>query len=244
MRTLTLAALLLAAAACGSGGGSDDDDGDGAIAPGPDADPLAPDADPLAPDGGGGGGPDAATLPALPTCLLGCSSPADCTIAGSALYDADNYSCDGGRCRWTGCRTTAECQGAFGVAYECGTLTGIPFPSCYHTCDAAADCSLGTAIHDADNYACDGGLCRWLGCNSTAECQSTFMATNYVCATLEGTTFAACYESCSAPADCVLASTLYDGDNWDCQSGACAWTGCNSTSECTDAFMNAGYVCQ
>jgi hypothetical protein len=52
-----------------------------------------------------------------------------------------------------------------------------------------------------------------------------------------------CYQGCSRPADCATASVAYDADNYTCTaSGACEYTGCNSTAECQSS-LGATYVC-
>ena len=33
-----------------------------------------------------------------------------------------------------------------------------------------ADCAYGQPLHYADNYACDEGLCVYLGCQTDDEC--------------------------------------------------------------------------
>jgi len=56
------------------------------------------------------------------TCLEQCTAPADCVTAGSALYDADNWECDAGACRWLGCASQAECRQGLGEGYVCQAL--------------------------------------------------------------------------------------------------------------------------
>jgi hypothetical protein len=50
----------------------------------------------------------------------------------------------------------------------------------------------------------------------------------------------ACVYACQAAADCAMpsAGAAFDADNYACIDGACVWTGCNSTEECTP-----GQVC-
>jgi hypothetical protein len=170
---------LLALTACGGGGAVAADADPNA----PDADPKAPDADPSRPDAAPSpGSPDAAPVaPALPTCWLACATAADCAQPGE-LFGADNYRCEDGTCRWTGCNSTAECTATFmSSGYACATFADAPLPTCYPTCSSAADCASASDLFGADNYTCDGGKCRWTGCNSTAECTSTFMNAGYVC---------------------------------------------------------------
>jgi hypothetical protein len=50
-----------------------------------------------------------------------------------------------------------------------------------HGCQTAADCKTDSGAYDADNYACDSGKCRYLGCANDAECATTFGSPSYVC---------------------------------------------------------------
>lgn len=152
-----LALVLVALVACGGSSG-DGDGGDGGGSG----------------DGGGGGGdgggPDAA--PPLPVCVPTCGTAADCaTGPAGSIIDADNYACDGGKCRWTGCNSTAECTAAnMSQAWACRDVGGLM--TCVRTCSTPADCASPSAPYDADNYACVAGACEWRGCNTTAECMT------------------------------------------------------------------------
>jgi hypothetical protein len=233
-----LVCLLLAA--CGSDGGGGGPDADPLA---PDADPGAIDADPNAPDAAPPG-PDA--TPPFPTCLETCSSPADCTTSTSPLIDVDNYACEGGRCRWTGCNSTQECIASVGATYVCDVMAGSPVPNCYQTCSTGSDCVIpGSPLYDADNWRCEVSKCRWVGCNSTTECTTALMSPNYTCAP-SGAGFNTCWQTCSVAGDCSSASSpLLDDDNYTCDdAGICHWLGCNSTMECTDAYMSPDYVCE
>jgi hypothetical protein len=115
-------------------------------------------------DGGGG---DAA-VPAVKACYAQCTVPANCATT-VAYMDADNYACAAGWCRYLGCNSDAECQ-TIG-AYACRDQ-GSGTRYCVHTCEVPADCSAGVAYSDADNYACEAGVCRYTGCNSDSECQT------------------------------------------------------------------------
>ncbi len=107
----------------------------------------------------------------VPQCWPTCASVGDCTLA-STLYDADNYECSGGKCHWTGCTSTVECTSALSNPdYVCADRGG-GFANCWPTCTTPADCATASAPYDADNYACDDGVCQWTGCNSTGECMS------------------------------------------------------------------------
>ena len=41
-----------------------------------------------------------------------------------------------------------------------------------------------------------------------------------------------------------MQGTLIDADNWACESNLCVYQGCNSTTECTEAFGTDTYVCE
>lgn len=248
---MTLRALLvvgvLGLAACGGGGGGHDDPD--ALDPTGDGGGGDGDGGGGSDDGGGGGsdgggGPDAAPPP-MPVCVASCGTAADCGAgpAGS-IGDADNYSCDAGACVWTGCNSTAECVTAYGVTtVTCAAAFGSPTPTCWPTCATAADCgNAASPIAGEDNYACDGGMCRWTGCNDTAECTSAYQSSAYRCAARAGQTTKNCWHTCTTPADCTVASGPYDADNYACDDGLCAWTGCNSTAEC--ATVDPDWICR
>jgi hypothetical protein len=48
-------------------------------------------------------------------------------------------------------------------------------------CAVAADCGSSSVLSDEDNYACEAGLCKYLGCISDSERTSALMSPNYVC---------------------------------------------------------------
>jgi hypothetical protein len=235
--------LAVMLSACGGGGSGEVADADPNA---PDADPNAPDAAPGTPDAAGPGTPDAAA-PQLQNCYQTCDSPADCTLGQvGGIADADNYECDGTRCHYQGCNSTAECELEYSsTAYVCGTVTGSPLPACYMSCGSPADCVIGTTpIYQADNFECDAGKCRWTGCNDAQECAETYMDSSYTCHP-SGNGTDACYKTCVSASDCVLpGSPLYDVDNWACSGNVCMWDGCNATSECTAVYMDPEYICQ
>jgi hypothetical protein len=160
------------------------------------------------------------------------------------LTDADNYACNTGKCEYLGCNSTAECTSALmSSSYSCVALSGATIKSCYPTCSTVADCAGPTALTDADNYACNGGLCEYLGCNSTAECTSALMSPDYSCVALSGASFKSCYPTCGTVADCAGPTALTDADNYACNGGLCEYLGCNSTAECTTTYMTSNYIC-
>lgn len=125
----------------------------------------------------------------LPSCLQACATAGDCGT-GSAAFDADNYRCDAGVCLYEGCRDDAECAATFfDPAYDCRDVlppdTGLPLPvarrNCVRSCTAPADCAQPSPAFDADNYACEGGACRYVGCRDDDECRLSLMRSDYVC---------------------------------------------------------------
>ena len=75
-----------------------------------------------------------------------------------------------------------------------------PLPVCVPSCSTAADCATGPAgsIIDANNYACDAGVCRWLGCLSTAECIATYNSQAWTCEAAFGNTVPTCWPTCTS----------------------------------------------
>ena len=114
-------------------------------------------------------------------CQQACNQAADCaseTTAGGA-FGADNYACDQGICKYTGCTSTTECQNSFGAT---GKPYVCPDGYCQQACNQPADCALSTGgAYGADRYQCTSNHCVWLGCNSDASCQTTFQSPNYAC---------------------------------------------------------------
>ena len=123
-----------------------------------------------------------------------------------------------------------------------GGDTWVPFPLCVQSCDAPADCvTPGSVQHDADNYACDGGYCEYLGCQNNAECQT--MGQNWVCD--EGAFgLPICVRTCSSRSDCALAADpRFDDDNYACNDSKCEWLGCQSNTECQGMGLGDDWVC-
>ncbi|MBO6933921.1 MAG: hypothetical protein JJ863_03075 [Deltaproteobacteria bacterium] len=258
MRTASMVALVLLCGCGDDGRGGTRPAVDGSIAPGTDArvppgTDGGPRADAQLPPGTDGGptGRDGGTAPdPIDFCQLGCATGADCGSA-SAAFDADNYECDAGICRYTGCNSDSECQSTFmSTGYVCRDLSGLA--TCQQACSTASDCGSGSAAFDTDNYECDAGVCRYTGCNSDSECTSTYMDSRYGCREAEvpdtgvpiPTATRNCVLTCSAVADCSTASAAFDADNYECDAGVCRYRGCNSDSECTSTFMDARYLCR
>lgn len=123
--------------------------------------------------------------------------------------------------------------------------TGVPTPTlpfCQLGCATSSDCTTPSAAFDADNYACEETRCRYTGCNDDAECQSTFMNSDYLCREVSGLN--TCVEGCAVEADCGTASAAFDADNYRCSAGHCEYQGCNDDAECASTFLDARYVCR
>ncbi len=173
--------------------------------------------------------------------LLLCFLLASCSAStagpgGGALDDAAALT-DGG--------TTDDAESkadAGGGKGDGGASDATPpsVPYCQMTCSTAADCATASGAFDADNYACEAGLCRYKGCNDDAECQAAFSSAGYVCRAQSG--LKTCVKRCAAPADCAVASAAFDADNYACEAGGCRYNGCNDDAEC--AASVAGTVCR
>lgn len=129
---------------------------------------------------------------------------------------------------------------------DAGTADSGRPPLCMSTCNTAGDCVYSpTAITDSDNYSCDQNRCNYHGCNNTAECQTTFNSTDYICVTIPAYLNPTCLISCTVPSDCETAgSPLFGADNYSCTNGGCEWLGCNTAQECRDTFQDPSYVCE
>jgi hypothetical protein len=120
----------------------------------------------------------------IPACIPACATPSDCVTAGVPIFQAANYACRAGLCQWTGCLSDQECRDTYSdPRYLCRQVPGWTLQSCFLACTAPSDCVSANAsvLLDADNYACDGGLCTWTGCRSTAECTAAYSSSAYVC---------------------------------------------------------------
>lgn len=192
-------------------------------------------------DGGG---------PALSFCQLGCTTGADCSTP-SAAFDEDNYRCEVGVCRYTGCNDDDECRATFASERYVCRDPGTGLRSCLLGCTSAADCSTGTAAFDADNYRCTDGVCIYEGCNEDVECTATFGA-GYGCRDAEPPSTPLplpaarrnCVRLCAAASDCATDSGAFSADNYACRAGACVWLGCGSDVECRATLSSDAYVCR
>ena len=168
---------------------------------------------------------------AADVCLVACADASDCGM-GVEAYDEDNYACLDGGCVYSGCNSDAECSSL--GEYVCRDVG--PLRVCQPACAVVADCDMGLAPYDEDNYACVDGGCDYLGCVSDAECA---VLGAYTCA-VSSSDISYCAPSCDAVSDCVGTEAAYDEDNYVCEDGACVYLGCNSDAECEDS---GDYVC-
>lgn len=120
-------------------------------------------------------------------------------------------------------------------------------PTCRATCNAAADCASSNPLEDEAHYACNGNRCAWKGCLSDAECAAAApQGPKLVCRMTAGAETPTCVPGCTTKDDCAMASNvgaLGDATHFECDSGACVWTGCRNTGECTTAFNTQSVVC-
>jgi hypothetical protein len=91
--------------------------------------------------------------PGPATCTFECRTREDCALADHPLYDADNYVCEGGLCRWLGCGSDEECE-SLGPRVRCQSVRGVGV--CGRRCDTPADCPPGEAgpLYDESRFAC------------------------------------------------------------------------------------------
>ena len=221
-------------------------------APGPDggaADASRPGPDGASADAGSdsdGGGP----APTTPFCVLSCATGADC-VTPSPAFDLDNYRCEAGSCRYTGCVDDEECRATFASASYVCRDPGTGLRSCLLGCTAATECGSGTAAFDGDNYHCEAGLCIYQGCNSDLECEST-LGGAYGCFDVEPPATplpipvadANCVRRCASAGDCATDSGAFGADNYMCEAGACRYRGCNDDVECRTSLSSPSYVCR
>ena len=202
------------------------------------SDATPDDADAASQDAG-----DTSSPHAISVCLDPCESPDDCGNDGDPLYNPDHYSCQSGACVFDGCTSDAECEQSLGAAYGCDD--SLETPVCVETCTVVDDCTKQDSLNDADNYECDAGFCRFLGCNDDQECVDA-RGDGYVCVSAQyhpTASVAVCTQSCSSVSDCGSATDLYGEDNYECSGGGCIWTGCNSSEEC-NGIVDRGLVCR
>jgi hypothetical protein len=158
-------------------------------------------------------------------CVDDCRQPADCA-SGDPAFNADNWECQAGACKWLGCSSNNECNPGF-VCHD----PGIGVSSCVADCNAPSDCSQNFGPFITSNYACDVGACVYLGCADDSECDA--IGPGYVCS---GATWPVptCVPPCFDASECASPMPAYDFDNWSCEDGGCVWLGCKD-GECGKA---------
>ncbi len=52
-----------------------------------------------------------------------------------------------------------------------------------------------------------------------------------------------CSLVCQTAQDCGVSGGLQDASHFQCSGGRCQWLGCKSTTECTDAYQRANFIC-
>ncbi len=170
----------------------------------------------------------------IEVCIPACVTASDCVIGPpESAFDEDNYLCEDGACRYTGCISDAECDLANNGNLVCRAQNGL-VPSCVTACTSNAECGNSndtSGPFGPDNYACDDGGCRFAGCKDDAECQTLG---GYVCDTFDEIAY--CVLGCVIAEDCVTvdAAAPYDANNYACERGRCTYTGCVSDRECAD----------
>jgi hypothetical protein len=186
----------------------------------------------------------AASPPAIPYCAKKCTQAADCA-SDSGAYSSANYQCQAGACVYAGCNSSSECVTTFGALYVCPT-TAMGTRYCAKKCTQPADCASDSGAFSGSNYQCTAGACVYSGCTTNSGCVTTFGA-SYVCGPavqVPGYPMAVplCAKGCSQPASCASDSGAYSGANYQCQAGACVYSGCTTNSGCATTF-GINYIC-
>ncbi len=186
----------------------------------------------------------------LLSCHPTCATASDCGTPGDPLYDPSHFACQAGLCEWLGCRAASECSAeAQGGTFLCQSEGGGAPASCVPACQKAADCvppGNTSVLDDVNHFACNAGLCVWLGCASTAECSAALHTAKVSCDHTPSDPAPTCVPTCSTPADCVMQGEglLDDQNHYACQAHRCVWLGCKSSAECTQALASSRYVCE
>jgi hypothetical protein len=169
----------------------------------------------------------------------------DCS-SGGLLDDADNNACVEGSCQWLGCRSTEECVNFYlDSRLVCTQLPGMAVPDCLRRCESRTDCDHGRVLGRPENFACEEGLCVWLGCMSDSECAEAYFDPSWGCVPSPTPGISDCRLRCTVVADCVRYELpAIDEDNFRCTDGLCEYLGCHSTEECDQTLQGGPYVCQ
>ncbi len=195
------------------------------------------DDDPVVPD-----------VPDVPVCMTSCETVMDCVaFDATPLEQVANWACQDHVCIHLGCTSDANCREAYPAQnYKCSAEG-----ECLLACSAPADCVrldlfAGDDDMDENNYLCQGGMCRYQGCLSTAECGVAF-GNSFYCTDVYHTGVKACSEKCAGEGlveECVVDhdDPSYDDDNYQCVVQTCFYTGCNSDEECGDGRVCIKFV--
>ena len=184
------------------------------------------------------------------TCRKACDTAANCVPADADVTkDENNWECVAdGYCNLLGCQDATECETLFPEMDNITCNTNVTPQECTLPCTdtgTPADCAVPESpLYGEDNFTCESSLCVHQGCNNDEECQEAFPETDLVCA--QYTDPPVCFPSCAEPIDCTDAAVtadLFNEAHWLCTDGACEHRGCQSTQECTDSALGAGYIC-
>ena len=126
-------------------------------------------------------------------------------------------------------------SGTGGNSSSSGEGGGVELvPYCLPACTTTADCNLGSAPYDADNYGCEQGACIYQGCNSETECQTI----NLTCHDVGGLPI--CLLPCSVPSAATRRWSGYGADSYACEAGRASAAAATPTP---NADLG-GYLCR
>ncbi len=176
-------------------------------------------------------------------CVRECGTAADCPEVGAdKLHREANFSCENGLCKYTGCVSDANCADEYPAeGYICSDSG-----ECMTPCESAQDCALPGDSENEDNWVCEDGGCRYLGCLNSFECVMDY-GTRFVCTDVLHIGTRGCTQSCESSADCVWtideAQLAWDEDNYNCEKRtegelypSCDYRGCVDNDECGDGY--------
>ena len=178
--------------------------------------------------------------------LGGCDSPSASEDAGAGIDAAFPPGTDAAFPPGTDAAFPPGTDAAVPPGTDAGSRVdaGPPARFCRASCVAPADCPPpgGLALYAPDDYACEAGVCRWLGCDDDSECRAAFGRMDYACRDQGG--LPQCVQTCASSASCGSGSGAFDADNYECSAGVCSYLGCNTDAECVATFSDSRYVCR
>ncbi len=174
--------------------------------------------------------------------MKSCSTAADCASNENALMDENNWKCKNGGCHYTGCTGDAECEEVYArtqKTYKCDKDSPYGVAQCVLACSTATDCDpYGTGstenAYDFDNYKCESGYCRYIGCKNDSECEATMMDDSYACQDTEMSEIKTCQIKCSTADDC--ANAAYSAEAYKCEGSRCILKNCSEMDWCSDVY--------